>query len=237
MEQLEKNRKGFWQGLGQFFLTTVIGGLIVLLPLSVFLIIFRFGLNLLVSLVSPISNLLRFGEHTSKLAADIMAIIIITMIFFIIGLVIQMPRGKAFFSRIERTYLDRIPFYTTVRETVQQFTGKGRAPFSQVVMVDLYSNDTRMLGFITDELEDDIFAVFVPTGPNPASGCIYYVKGHQLDFLDVRAEEAMRCIVAVGNGTRIMLDHDKKRKNNTYTPAASEQPADAPEKINIIAPI
>ncbi|MCB0375328.1 MAG: DUF502 domain-containing protein [Sinomicrobium sp.] len=219
MEEVKKNKNSLWQSLGRFFLTTVIGGLIVLLPLSVFLIIFRFALNLLIGVVSPLSNLLRFGEHTPKVAADTMAIMILVLVFFIIGLVVQMPRGRAFFTRLEKDFLDRIPFYTTVREMVQQFTGKGRSPFSQVVMVDLYTNDTRMLGFVTDELEDDIYAIFVPTGPNPASGCIYYVKRHQMDFLNVRPEEAMRCIVAVGNGTRIMLDHAKnRRKEATPTP-------------------
>jgi len=142
------------------------------------------------------------------MAADIMAILIITLVFFIIGLIVQMPRGRAFFRWLEKTYLEKMPLYSIIRETVQQFTGK-TTPFSQVVMADVFGNDTRMLGFITDELDDDMFSIFVPTGPNPTNGFVFHVKRSQLQFLDARAEDAMRSIVAVGTGTRKMMNNAK----------------------------
>lgn len=199
-------KKSFLQKLGQFFLTTVLGGLFVILPISIFIILVRFAVNFLMNIISPLSNLLRVSEATPKWTADLMAITIITLVFFIIGLIVQMPKGKAYFKYIEKKYLNMIPTYSTIKETVNQFTGKKR-PFSQVVMADVFGNDTRMVGFITDELPNDMYSIFVPTGPNPTNGFVFHVKRHQLDFIEARSEDAMRSIIAVGTGTNTMLSN------------------------------
>lgn len=221
----EAKRFGFFEKLGKFFLTTVLGGLFVILPISIFIIIMRFAIDFLMNIIAPLSNTLRFGEATPKWSADLMAVLIITLIFFIIGLVVQMPRGRAYFKYMERKYLEMIPMYSTIRETVSQFTGK-RKPFSQVVMADVFGNDTRMVGFITDELDNDMFSIFVPTGPNPTNGFVFHVKRHQLEFIEARSEDAMRSIIAVGTGTRTMLsnaDMDRiKRKQQAEAMARAQ---------------
>ncbi|PHN07522.1 DUF502 domain-containing protein [Flavilitoribacter nigricans] len=206
MEQGDPQKRSFLQKLGKFFLTTVLGGLFVILPISIFIILMRFALNFLMNIISPLSNLLRVSEATPKWTADLMAVMIITLVFFIIGLIVQMPRGKAKLKYFERKYLEMIPMYSTIRETVNQFTGKKR-PFSQVVMADVFGNDTRMVGFITDELPNDMYSIFVPTGPNPTNGFVFHVKRHQLDFIEARSEDAMRSIIAVGTGTKTMLSN------------------------------
>lgn len=208
------NHSSFLRKLGKFFLTTVLGGLFVILPISIFIIIVRFAVNFLMNIISPLSNLLRVSEATPKWTADVMAMAIITLVFFIIGLIVQMPRGKAYMKYIERKYLELIPMYSTIRETVNQFRGK-RKPFSQVVMANVFGNDTRMVGFITDELPNDMYSIFVPTGPNPTNGFVFHVKRHQLEFIEARSEDAMRSIIAVGTGTKTMLtnaDLDRLRK-------------------------
>lgn len=212
MEKNQPEKSSLAQKLGRFFLTTVLGGLFVILPISIFFIIVRFAVNLLMNVISPLSNLLRFSEATPKWAADLMAVAIITLVFFIIGLIVQMPRGKAYMILMERKYLEKIPLYPTIRETVHQFTGKSK-PFSQVVMADVFGNDTRMVGFITDELENDMYSIFVPTGPNPTNGFVFHVKRHQLEFIEARSEDAMRSIVAVGTGTKTMLDNARTDKD------------------------
>lgn len=208
----KKKNRTFTQRLVKFFLTTVLGGVIVILPISIFLLLFRFILKLILGIIAPISNLLRFNDATTEWVADIMAMIIVTLVFFIIGLVVQTPRGKRFFSFLETTYLDRIPFYPTIKDTVQQFTGTSRTPFSQVVLADVFGNDTRMIGFITDELDNDMFSIFVPTGPNPTNGFVFQVKRSQLEFIEARPEDAMRSIVAVGAGTRKMMENARLDK-------------------------
>jgi len=53
-----------------------------------------------------------------------------------------------------------------------QFPGKKKFPFSSIVLVRTYDNETLMTGFITDEYPDGRCSVFVPTGPNSTTGLI-----------------------------------------------------------------
>lgn len=232
MPEAENINNSFLYKLGRFFLTTALGGLIIILPLSIFIFLIQFLIKLLVGLIYPLSDLLQVGDRPPSMAAHLMSFAIVVMFFFIIGLTAQMPKGKALFRLMESRYLMMLPFYSTIRETVKQFTGK-RTPFSQVVMADVFGNDTRMLGFITDELTEDMFSIFVPTGPNPTNGFVFHVKRHQLEFLDVKAEEAMRSIVAVGTGTRVMMKNNdiniRKKMNATSVPPEKKVP-DSPEE-------
>ncbi|MBK8503269.1 MAG: DUF502 domain-containing protein [Saprospiraceae bacterium] len=85
---------------------------------------------------------------------------------------------------------------------MQQFTGAKKMPFSDVVLVDVFSNGTRMTGFITDEHSSGNFTVFVPTGPNPTNGFIFHLKAEQVERLaDVKTDDALRSIIAVRVGS------------------------------------
>ena len=104
--------------------------------------------------------------------------------------------------------------YGTIKETVQQFTGAKRMPFSQVVLVDVFSNETRMLGFVTDEHGGDRYTIFVPTGPNPTNGFIFNVSKEQLEFLDIKPDEAMRTIIGVGTGASTLFYKNTQNEND-----------------------
>ena len=84
-------------------------------------------------------------------------------------------------------------------------------PFSQVVLVKVFNSETLMTGFITEEMDDELFTVFVPTGPNPTNGFIFHVKRNQLVFVDTKPEDAMRTVIGVGTGSHILFSgHQRK---------------------------
>ena len=52
-----------------------------------------------------------------------------------------------------------------VKETVNQLFNRKVSPFSSVALIQIFQNETLVTGFVTDEHEDDMSTVFVPTGP------------------------------------------------------------------------
>ena len=106
---------------------------------------------------------------------------------------------------IEDNFLVKAPLYVLVRDTVQQFSGLKKMPFSQVVLVDPYGNGVLLTGFVSEEVTPDLFTIFVPTAPNPLNGNIYHVPKSNLIFLPVSPEVAMRSIVSMGNGSSALL--------------------------------
>lgn len=204
--------KIFLKRLRRFFITTVIGGVVVVLPITIFLALVRFIFTITTRLLTPISNLLDVPTDLKKWLLDLIAFGIVIALFFIIGLIVRTEFGKRFFSSIERNWLSQLPLYATVRDTVQQFTGQKKMPFSQVVLVDIFGTPTRMTGFVTAELGDNMYTVFVPTGPNPTNGFIFHVAKEQIEFVDTRPDEAMRTIIGVGTGSEILFQKKEEKK-------------------------
>jgi uncharacterized membrane protein len=98
-----------------------------------------------------------------------------------------------------------------VKETVNQFLGKKESPFSSVALVQIFENDTKVTGFITDRHDNGTITVFVPTGPNPTSGFIYHLDAEYVHPVDVSVEDAMRSVISCGAGSGALvkgLDED-----------------------------
>jgi uncharacterized membrane protein len=192
--------------LKKFFRTTLIGGLVVILPITIFVVLAKLIFDFIRTFVEPITRIIDFGTITNRLLIDLIALAIIIGFCFFVGLFVQTRTGKILINYLDSQLLDRLPFYSTIKETVQQFTGAKKIPFSRVVMVNVFNTGTKMLGFISDEHADKKYTIFVPTGPNPTNGFIFIVDEDQLEFTDIKPEEAMRTIIAVGTGASKLFE-------------------------------
>lgn len=181
-----------------FLVTTFIGGLVVLLPLGIFYLLAKWVFGLIGEIINPIEAL--FPERWNEILLKIISIGIVIAICFTFGLFVKTQFGHTFFTWFEENTLHKLPFYSTIKETVQQFIGKEKTPFSKVVLIDPFGNGAKMLGFVTDETEDT-YVVFSPTAPNPTNGYVFVLKHDQVELLDVKTEAAMKGIISLGAGT------------------------------------
>jgi uncharacterized membrane protein len=112
--------------------------------------------------------------------------------------------GRTSFRYIEAKWLERLPAYGTIRDIVQQFTGARKTPFHTVVLVDAFGTGVEMMGFVTDEDENNC-TLFVPTAPNPTNGYVFVVPKTQVKQTNAKAEEAIRSVVGLGVGSLNIL--------------------------------
>ncbi len=197
------------QRFRHFLLTTILGGIVVILPIAIFLFLLDLIFSFISNILGPIKQLFDFPFELTDWIIDLLAFGLVMVAFFFIGLFVRTNFGNRLFGRFEKNILEPLPFYTVLREMVQSFFGnKNQMPFTQVVSVDVFNNPTRMLGFISDETPDGRFTIFVPTGPNPTNGFIFVVQESQIRRLDIRPEEAMRIIIGVGTGARRFFEND-----------------------------
>ena len=201
----KKSRDG-WKRLQRFILNPVIGGVVVILPIALFVALVRVIVNFVSNIISPMRGLINLPEETAIWVIDLISLAMILTGFFFLGLIVRTRFGSNFFKSLEETWLAPLPFYNIIRDTVQQFFGGKKIPFSQVVLVRVFSSETLMTGFVTDEINEDLFTVFVPTGPNPTNGFIFHVKRDQLTFVDTKPEDAMRTVIGVGTGSTILFN-------------------------------
>lgn len=191
-------------------MTTLIGGVVILLPITILVLVTGFLINLISNWLQPLSELLAGTIKLNHVLLDLIAFVVVILFCFLVGLFIRTQIGKTSFAYIERTFLYVIPFYSTVKDIVQQFTGNKKTPFKQVVMADVFGNGALMTGFVTDDHENGIYTIFVPTAPNPTNGFVFHVKKEHIRFVDKDAQEAMRTVIGMGAGSVKLFDEKER---------------------------
>ncbi|HDT12349.1 MAG TPA: DUF502 domain-containing protein [Candidatus Marinimicrobia bacterium] len=183
----------------KFFRTTLIGGLIAIMPLTLIILLFRWILNLIEKYLGPIVKIIETDSRFYNFGLYVLTIVAILLLFFLIGVIIQTRIGK-FLNKAEDKYLQKIPGYKLAKETVQQFFGKNKSFFREVVLVDPFNSGTLMTGFITDDM-GEVITVFVPTGPNPTSGNIYHLHQDKVFRTTASVDSGMKSIISCGAGS------------------------------------
>jgi uncharacterized membrane protein len=130
---------------------------------------------------------------------------------FVVGIVVKTRVGRFIQESLEGYILRFAPGYSIIKETVMQFLGKKKFPFSPVVLVRAFENDTLMTGFITDEHSDGLCTVFVPTGPNVTTGFVFHLSQENVYPVNVSADQAIRTVISCGVGSdRLIKAYSEK---------------------------
>lgn len=184
-----------------FIKTTILGGLLVVLPIYILVLVFKWFFEFVIDNIRPIVYLLIQTVQLHEFIASILAIIITLLLFFAIGLLVRTRLGKFTFDFIEENFLKRLPFYKMIKETVLQLVGSERNLFKSVALVRLYGNETLITAFITEEHDNGMYSVFVPSGPAPTAGFIYHLKKEYVQILDYPVDKAMKTVFSLGAGS------------------------------------
>ena len=192
----------FFKRIQKFLWTTLIGGMVALAPLTLIVLLFRWAINVIGRSLTPLVDRIIQDPDPDplfKFALYVITFVAILLFFFIIGIVVR-TRMVVFLNKAEDRYLIKIPGYKMAKETVQQFFGKSKSFFSEVVLVDIFNSGVLMTGFITDD-QGEIITVFVPTGPNPTSGNIYHLQKNRVLKTKASVDNGMKSIISCGAGS------------------------------------
>lgn len=193
------------QRLKKFTKTTVLGGIVVLLPvfLTGFLLHWAFGV--VTGLIEPLTRVLVIKARMNERLADVLVIVVLIGICFFVGLVVKTRLGRYIYRVVEKRILKVMPGYTLFRNTIKQFLGQKRSPFSRVALVQPFGNETLMTAFVTDEHPNGSFTVFAPSALNPTSGLIFHLQKQYVHLVDASVEGTMRSIISCGAGSCKLL--------------------------------
>jgi len=210
--------------LRAFVKTAILGGVAVVLPVAIFAFVFLWIFRRITDAIQPLTDFVVEKAAAFETIADLAVILFIVLACFLIGLLVRTRAGAWFHGIVEERLLKAFPGYNLIKETVLQFLGAKRSPFSTVALVRLFDSSTRVTAFVTDTHEDGTCTVFVPTGPNPTSGQIFHVPGDCVTVVDVPVEQAMRSILSCGAGSGPILEA-YHRSGLTSAPARGSLPA------------
>ena len=182
------------KGLAELTKTTLIGGLLVVLPIYLSILLLAKTLAGILALLSPVTATIPAGAQFRQ----IFALMIVLAVCLIAGLVVRTGAGLRAKHALERSVLEKIPGYALVRGLAERLGGDAGEGSFQPALVEL--EDALSPGFIIEELEDARYTVLVPSVPTPAAGALFILPRERVHPLDVPFTQAVKVISKWGAG-------------------------------------
>ncbi len=185
--------------IAEFTRTTLVGGLLVVLPIYITTLLVAKTISGLLGFFAPVAATVPVSVHWRGLVAGG----IVVGVCFVAGLVVRTGPGLRAKNAFEAAVLEKIPGYSLIRGLAGRVTGTQTDSTFAVALVEL--EDALVPAFIVEELPDGNFTVFVPSVPTPAAGAIYILPASRVHPVDVPFTTGLSVISRWGQGAGDLL--------------------------------
>jgi uncharacterized membrane protein len=179
----------------EFVKMTLIGGLLVVLPIWLAVLLLIKAIKGALVVLKPIAALLSQRVVNDYLAA----FVLLLAICFVTGLLVRARFVRRPGQWLERHILEHMPGYTLLRGMTRRLTGRSEEQTFQPALVEI--EEALVPAFIVEKHADGQFTVFVSSSPTPMAGTIYILPPERVHPVDVPLASAMVCIAKWGAGS------------------------------------
>ena len=180
--------------LAEFTKTTLIGGILIILPIYVSILLLIKAFSGLMALVNPITA----GIPASVEFRGILAILVLVAICFMTGLILRTGPGLRAKNAFEEAILSKLPGYTLLRGLAGRLAGRADEPTFAPALVEI--EEALVPALIVEELEDGSYTVLVPSVPTPMAGALYILSRDRVHPVDVSFTTALKVFSKWGTG-------------------------------------
>ena len=193
-----------------FLKTTLLGGVIVVLPAWLAVLLVLKVLAHLEIFVKPVSSHLPHSVAHPR----VIAILVLVALCFLVGAAIQTTIGAKAERVAERLVLERIPGYTVLRSLASRLSDLAETASFQPALVEM--EEALVPAFIVEQHSADRSTVFIPSVPTPMAGAVYIIDNSRVHPLDLPAVSVMQCISKWGGGSdKLVAAFDSARTRTT----------------------
>jgi uncharacterized membrane protein len=182
--------------LTEFTRTTLIGGVLIVLPIYVSILLLAKSLAIVVTVLSPVTAQI---PETMQFR-QVIASVILMAVCFLAGMIVRTGPGKRAQLAVERNLLNRILGYALVRGLAARMAARQEDDMFAVALVEM--GDGLVMAFVVERHDDGAFSVFVPSVPTPAAGAVFIVPKERVHVVDVAFAKAASVVSKWGVGAR-----------------------------------
>ncbi len=183
----------------RFVKATVIGGVVVILPIVLGILIVLQAVQLLHRVVDPVAGAL--GLRQTALAT-VATVLLLVLACFLFGLAMRTAMGIALRDVAERWVLSRVPGYGELRAVARSLAGIEHRQYG-AAHVDLHGDDCWSLALIVEQ-SGDRTTVYVPVAPAVTFGFVHVVPSARVRAMEGGLGEVFRVARQFGRGTMAM---------------------------------
>lgn len=184
--------------------TTVLGGLIFLLPIAATVVIIVKAGRMALDAASPLADKLPLPKGEAVIVIYILGAIALVVVAFAAGVYAKsLPIEKKVMPFLENRFLRKLPPYAAARKYAERLAGLEGNSDLQPVLVRFVNS--WQVAFIVEKLDDSHIWVFAPHAPDAVSGSIHLVEKKDTSPLGASREQLLACLEKSGRGLSSFL--------------------------------
>ena len=183
----------------ELVVSTVVGGVFIVVPAYLALLLLLKGMKSVASLVRPIAALLPDWLP----AEQFFSLVLVLVACFFVGAAVRTKAGQVAREKFEKMFFERLPGYALLRSLTQRLAEDGDETAWKPALVEL--EDALVPAFIIEELNDGRLTVFVPSVPTPLAGAVYILARERVHPLDIPFTQAIQSVSRWGSGSKDLV--------------------------------
>jgi uncharacterized membrane protein len=191
----------------KFVKTALFGGLGILLPILLLVIVLKEFVELLIGLATPIADLLPEKLIESVPETEVLAVLLIVGASLILGLLSMIPAARAAGEAFERTILSKVPVYLPLKSLLGALLGSEHAEKFQPAFIRNDDDSMEPCYIVEDEGRPRLF-VLVPWTPASFAGSLKLVPRERVHPIALTFDEFSLAIGHFGVGLSASLPKD-----------------------------
>ena len=185
-------------GLFGFVKTTLVGGAVFLVPVTILALLLAKVGDVLLRLAQPLARRLPLDTVWGVAVADIVLILLAVFVCFLAGLLARVSFARRLVRKAEAGVLWRIPGYGLVKGLTDSLD---KSPATKaMVPVLIHFDDSAQLAFEVDHLPDGRRVVYVPSAPDPRAGSVVVMDADRVEPVQMTFARATNALRALGRG-------------------------------------
>jgi uncharacterized membrane protein len=185
--------------LKRFLKTTIVGGLLFLVPVILLIVILGHAMRIVGKIAAPIAAAVPENEIAGVAIATLVAALMLLLFAFLAGLVARTDTGRSVMRWFEESLLGGLPQYRMMKSMAEGLAQVEDASGIKPALVSIEGG--WQIGYVLEEMRTGWTAVFLPQAPTPMSGNVMFMPSHRVRLLDIPIGEAMLLVKRLGVGS------------------------------------
>ncbi|MDH4017973.1 MAG: hypothetical protein OEU84_00085 [Xanthomonadales bacterium] len=194
----------------KFLITTIIGGLIFLVPLMFLIFILGKAIGFMMIIAKPLADWLPVDTVGGVALANLLAILAVILVSFLAGLVARHTMAGDIVKTLENKVLTKIPGYAMIKGIKSGFDSSDEEGMKPVA-VQLGSAERIALEI--EKLPDGRSMIYIPSAPSAWSGVTQILPADQITYLNVPITQVLELTEKFGHGVDELLKKKQQAEN------------------------
>lgn len=189
--------------LVRFLKTTIVGGIVILVPILILVLLLKKVLGYAQRLAQPLANHLPLDSAIGIVVADIIILVALSLLCFIAGLIAKSSLANRMVETAESKFLWNVPGYMQFKAVIDSLNPDSDFRSTRAILCK--AGDRWQFGYELERASDGRVVVFLPGAPNPWSGTVFVVEPEGIRPVDAPVVQVARCLRRLGRGGAQLL--------------------------------